>query len=159
MRPKYISVRARSAYEGSGTAGWSLAGPEFARLLIDEEVIVAPLGSLSNRVGVVRGGYTNVADLRMPGSNPPLFAWIAVPTFGFLAVGTMLPGRKKTRQGIFLALLLMLVLLGMLVACGGGSSGGTSPPPPPPSKTYTITVVGTSGTISQQTTTSLTVTP
>ena len=108
---------------------------------------------------------TNVADLKMPGSNPPLFAWIAVPTFGFLVVGTMSPGRKKTRQGIFLALLLMLVLLGMLVACGGGSSGSTSPPPPPPpppppgSKTYTITVVGTSGMISQQTTTSLTVTP
>ena len=102
---------------------------------------------------------TNVADLKMPGSNPPLFPWIAVPTFGFLAVGTMLPGRKRTRQGILLVLLLTLVLLGMLVACGGRSSGGSSPPPPVASKTYTITVVGTSGTISQQTTASLKVTP
>jgi hypothetical protein len=103
---------------------------------------------------------TNVADLKMPGSTASIFAfWIALPTFGLLVVRTTLPCRKKTRRGILLVLLLTLVLLGMLVACGGGSSGGSSPPPPLASKTYTITVVGTSGTISQQTTTSLTVTP
>jgi hypothetical protein len=39
MRPKCIRVRARSAYEGSGTADWSLAGPEPACFLTDEEVI------------------------------------------------------------------------------------------------------------------------
>jgi subtilisin family serine protease len=99
---------------------------------------------------------TNVAHLKMPGRTTPLLAfWIALPTLGLLAIGTMLPGQKRTMQGIFLALVLTVVSLGILVACGGGG-GGTSPPPPP--HNFTITVVGTSGTISQQTSTSLTVT-
>jgi hypothetical protein len=99
---------------------------------------------------------TNVAHLKMPGRTTPLLAFcIALPTLGLLAIGTMLPGQKRTKQGIFLALVLMIVLLGILVACGGGG-GGTSPPPPP--HNFTITVVGTSGAISQQTSTSLTVT-
>ncbi len=40
MRVKYTKVRARSAYEGSGTAGWSLAAPVPACFLMDEEDIV-----------------------------------------------------------------------------------------------------------------------
>src|ERR1700690_303472 len=39
MRPRYIRVRARSAYEGSGTVGVSLAGPGPACFLLGEEVI------------------------------------------------------------------------------------------------------------------------
>jgi hypothetical protein len=42
MRVKYTKVRARSAYEGSGTAGWSLAAPVPACFLIDEEDIAVP---------------------------------------------------------------------------------------------------------------------
>jgi len=41
MRPKYTKVRARSANEGSGTAGWSLAAPVPACFLADEEDIAA----------------------------------------------------------------------------------------------------------------------
>src|SRR5450755_3427925 len=37
MRPEYIRVRARSANEGSGTAGWSLAFPGPACFPMDEE--------------------------------------------------------------------------------------------------------------------------
>jgi Subtilase family/Fervidolysin N-terminal prodomain len=110
---------------------------------------------------------SNVASLEKPGEPAPLFAFcLALPMFGLFTSGRIWTDAKKAKAGIVLALVLMVVLLGMLVACGGGSSGGgggssgsTSPPPQPGSKTYTITVVGTSGTISQQTTTSLTVTP
>src|SRR5216684_8834997 len=42
MRAKYTKVRARSANEGSGTAGWSLDVPVPACFLMDEEDIVAP---------------------------------------------------------------------------------------------------------------------
>jgi hypothetical protein len=39
MRAKYTNVRARSANVGSGTGGWSLAGPGPACFLTDEVVI------------------------------------------------------------------------------------------------------------------------
>src|SRR5438309_11939533 len=41
IRATYTKVRARSANEGSGTVGWSLAGPALACFLMDEEDIVA----------------------------------------------------------------------------------------------------------------------
>src|ERR1700685_354749 len=39
MRPKCVSVRARSAYAGSGTGGCPLAGPVSPCFLADDEVI------------------------------------------------------------------------------------------------------------------------
>jgi hypothetical protein len=42
MRVKYTKVRARSAYEGSGTAGWSLAAPVPACFLMEEDDIAVP---------------------------------------------------------------------------------------------------------------------
>jgi hypothetical protein len=42
MRAKYTKVRARSANEGSGTTGWSLAATVPACFLMDEEDIAAP---------------------------------------------------------------------------------------------------------------------
>jgi len=35
----------------------------------------------------------------------------------------------------------------LAVSCGGSSSGGPPPPPPPPSTTYSITIAGTSGSL------------
>jgi hypothetical protein len=47
MRHKYTTVRARSANEGSGTAGWSLAAPGPACFLMDgEDILQLSLGSL-----------------------------------------------------------------------------------------------------------------
>jgi hypothetical protein len=56
MRVMCAKVRARSANEGSGTSGWSLAPPVLACFLMDEEDIAVPSGSLNNRLGVVYGG-------------------------------------------------------------------------------------------------------
>jgi hypothetical protein len=44
-------VYARSANEGSGTVGWSLAGPVPACFLMGEKGIIAVSGSLNNRIG------------------------------------------------------------------------------------------------------------
>jgi hypothetical protein len=49
MRAKYTKVRARSANEGSGTAGWSLATPVPACFLLDEEDIESVHLLFSNR--------------------------------------------------------------------------------------------------------------
>jgi len=65
---------------------------------------------------------------------------------------------NAARLGPFLASLLIVAMLGMQAACGGGGGGSTPAPPPPQTRNYTITVTGTSGTISQQTSTALTVT-
>jgi hypothetical protein len=57
MRAKYTKVRARSANEGSGTAGWSLTGPVPACFLIDEEDITVTFWQFKgNPVAVKRGG-------------------------------------------------------------------------------------------------------
>ena len=55
MRPKYIRVRARSANAGSGTVGWSLAGPAPACFLMDEEVMIGVSWHLRARFEVMCG--------------------------------------------------------------------------------------------------------
>jgi hypothetical protein len=74
VRAKYIKVRGRSANEGSGTAGWSLAVPVPACFLIDEEDIDLPSGSLNKRVAVVhRGLVDRELKLLTPGSKRKLY--------------------------------------------------------------------------------------
>src|SRR6266566_4935269 len=70
MRPKYIRVRARSANAGSGTAGWSLAGPVAACFLMDEEVMIGVSWNLRALFEVMRSvadiaDYRRAADLRI----------------------------------------------------------------------------------------------
>src|SRR5712691_3884217 len=70
MRPKYIRVRARSANAGSGTAGWSLAGPVPACFLMDEEVMIGVSRTLERSLrscAALRhiADYRRAADLRI----------------------------------------------------------------------------------------------
>jgi hypothetical protein len=39
----------------------------------------------------------------------------------------------------------LCTMIALMLACGGAESG--NPPPPPPATTYTITVTGTSGSV------------
>jgi hypothetical protein len=56
-RPKCIKVRARSAYEGSGIAGWLLAGSVCACFLLEvEDIAVILVASLSDLEDLVHGG-------------------------------------------------------------------------------------------------------
>ncbi|MGB9073098.1 MAG: S8 family serine peptidase, partial [Terriglobales bacterium] len=101
-----------------------------------------------------------ISQLEMPGKPGPLFAfWMALPVLGLLVPRIILPGAKKPKLGIFLALVLAVLLLGSMAACGGSSGGGSGGGGGGTSQTFTINVVGTSRTISQQTSVSLTVTP
>jgi hypothetical protein len=91
----------------------------------------------------------------VPSRNTPLYAlWLSMPGMALGFVGLARPGGKR-RHGAWLGMLLLaLVLLGTLVACGGGGgSSTTSPPPVPqpgtPAGTYTVTVTGTSGTVTR----------
>jgi hypothetical protein len=61
MRPKYTKVRARSANEGSGTVGWSLAAPLPPCFLIEEEDIVLPFRQFkANQTWSKRGDARDV---------------------------------------------------------------------------------------------------
>jgi hypothetical protein len=69
MREMYTKVRVRSANEGSGTGGWSLAPPVLACFLMDEEDIAVPSDSLNNRLGVVyRGKSVGTDDWKQLGN-------------------------------------------------------------------------------------------
>ena len=94
----------------------------------------------------------NSASLSAPGPNHAVFAyalWLALPMLALSGTG----GRKKYAKLTLPGSLLGLFLLALLLAsCGGGGSNGgggggqqqhgTQP------GTYTITVTGTSGTLS-----------
>jgi len=65
-----------------------------------------------------------------------------------------------THRAAVIALLIGVLLLA--VSCGGGSSVTTGPPPPPPPPTptnYSITITGTSGSLTNSTQVTLTVNP
>ncbi len=99
---------------------------------------------------------STMAELVNPHVPPPVFAfWLALPIIGLLATRRRLPGRKKIRFPLFLAFILLAAILGLQIACGGGSSLST---PFQQTQSFTITVTGTSGTITQQTSIRLTVT-
>jgi hypothetical protein len=79
-----------------------------------------------------------------------------LPLGGLTLLGAGFSSRRKKVLGL---LLIFLVISGLvfLGACGGGSSssggGGGGGKPGTPSGKYTVTVTGTSGTLTAQTTT------
>ena len=88
---------------------------------------------------------------------PPRVRWYAVggmPLTFILLVGIPAQGRSwRTRLGV---LVFVATLTGGLVACGGGNGGGTSSRGTTPG-TYTVTVSGTSGSITATGTVSIAV--
>jgi hypothetical protein len=76
-----------------------------------------------------------------------------LPLFGMTLLGVSFGSRRKKVLGVLLVFLMMSGLL-FLAACGGSSSsgGGGGQPGTPPGN-YTVTVTGTSGSLTPQTTT------
>ncbi len=78
----------------------------------------------------------------------PLLLWL----LGFALVASLLGGmRRRARLGF--AMMVFLVLLA--AACGGGGAGGGAGSPGTPPGTYTLTVNGTSGSLSHNATVTL----
>jgi hypothetical protein len=68
-----------------------------------------------------------------------------------------IPARRRSWRTMLGMLVLLVVLAGGVLACGGSGSGGGASYPGTTPGTYTITVTGTSGTITATNTISLTV--
>jgi hypothetical protein len=148
-------VQSIGAYNGSVTL--SVTGlPTGATATFSPNPVT--LGSISSdvsrRAAVSNTGGTSIltvqtssgAKLAQSRARWPFIA----PIFGFLM---LLPARRLHRQYLFRFLIIFTILgIGVaLVGCGGGFVIA------PQSKTYTLTITGTSGTVSHSTTVLLTV--
>jgi uncharacterized SAM-binding protein YcdF (DUF218 family) len=101
------------------------------------------------------------AQLAIPRAAPGTgFAWLALtPAFGLF--GLCLAGTWRGRRRASLFLLLMMLLAATLFWAGCGSSSTTPPPVqtgnPTPPGTYTVLVIGTSGSVQHFSSLTLTV--
>ena len=77
--------------------------------------------------------------------------WLPMTGLGLIGMAVMTMPRKRRQASAVLLSLLAIFVLTFLVGCGGNSYNGT------PKGTYTVTVSGTSGNVTQSTTFSLTV--
>lgn len=85
--------------------------------------------------------------------SPYLALWLSLP------FGVVLLGRRNSRRRRAILLLIALGLIAGMFACGGGGSSGFSQQTPPSSSNVTVTITGTSGTLSHSTAATVTVNP
>jgi uncharacterized protein (TIGR03118 family) len=118
-----------------------------------------------NPTTISAGGTASSTLTIAAAATAPSGGGYSVPGMGFLLpglglFGTLLTTRKRkppTRKSIGWMSLLGLLLFVSLFALGCGSSGSSSTPPPPTSQQATVMVTGTSGSLSQSATVSVTV--
>jgi hypothetical protein len=85
-------------------------------------------------------------------------AWFPLTGLSLIGMTVLRIPRRYRKAAAIVFTLLCGSWLGLLIGCGGGSSGSTTPPyNGTPKGTYTVTVSGTSGNLTETTTFSLTV--
>jgi trimeric autotransporter adhesin len=121
---------------------------------------VPPTCSLST--ATISGGtgtstlmVSTVAGTASVNRAPAVYYAMLMPLLGL----TLLGGSASRRKNFFSWLLLCLMLCGLIwmTACGGGSNSGGGGGAGTTAGTYTVTVTGTSGSIVQKATLSVTV--
>ena len=85
-----------------------------------------------------------------------LFYAMLLPIGGLALLGAGITSRKR-KVGSFLLGCLLFSTLTILPACGGSGSSGGGGHPGTPAGTYTVTVTGTSGSLTHTATASVTV--
>ena len=125
-------------------------------------VSLGPGCSLSPTSAAANGSTTLTVTTTAPSAVGPLPGpnWFVTGGATFL-LGLLLLlviSTKKRRLKLALGLLAAALLAAALIGCGGGSSSGGGGNSGTPAGTYTITVTGTSGTLSHTATVSVTVT-
>jgi hypothetical protein len=93
-------------------------------------------------------------------ARPPIFyaMWLPLSALSFIGMTVLGIPRRRRKAAAIVVTLVCGSWLGLLIGCGGGSSGSTTPPyNGTPKGTYTVTVRGTSGNLTETTTFSLTV--
>jgi hypothetical protein len=103
--------------------------------------------STTLRSGAILTGNSRFVPPPLPRNALPLtITWLLLALI--LNRFRRIPGAR-----LWLTASAVLLVGGFCVSCGGGASTGSGPPPPPPTQgtpagTYTITVIGTSGSLS-----------
>ena len=118
---------------------------------------VAPTGLLCSFTPQTLNVNGQAATVKLTVSSAPVAHdshRIGFELLGLGMFGTMLIGRRAVSKKVALMVVAMF-LVGGMVACGG--YGGKSSPPPPQPHTSSITVSATAGSITHQTTLSVTV--
>ncbi|MGO4212619.1 Ig-like domain repeat protein, partial [Terriglobus sp. YAF25] len=142
-----ISVAAVNGFSSSVGLSWSISGSPTGAGCTLSPSSVTPGTTSTLTITTVRGSsQTGVFSQWRP------VAFSGVTIAGLILV--MIPRRRRFAP--LLGVLLLLGVAGVISGCGGGSSGSSSTPGTP-TGSYTVTVTGTSGSITQTTSVSLTV--
>ena len=110
---------------------------------------LAPAAATAKALGPV----VDLADLLLTGGLTSLVASLYV----FLLIRRRLASRIAIPSTAFLLFILGVIML--VMSCGGGGGSSSSPAPPPGPTSYTITVTGTSGSLTNSTNLTLVVNP
>ncbi|HXZ78431.1 MAG TPA: hypothetical protein VEG30_00770 [Terriglobales bacterium] len=147
----------------SGQVSLAVAGlPQLASASFSPASPLSVNGAALGTTLTISTTAPSVAALHLPAPNrlKTLAAlWLSFSgMFGWVALaGT----QRRSKLGMWLAMILTCAVLMGMIACGSGSGSSNQAPPQPkpgtPAGSYTVTVTATSGTIQQSTNITLTV--
>lgn len=162
-----VSVTGQSGFSSAVTLACAAGLPMGASCSFSPASVTPGTNAVTSTLTITTSAVSASLHRPWPASPAaPLFAfWLSLPGMGLLGMVHVARDSKQRRIPFWLLSALLLALL-VLAACGGGPATAPSntPPQPPGGSTtptsagsYTITVVGTSGSTQQSTTAGLVV--